>query len=1306
MKNLTLLLTFVLISVTVSAQSPLKPQTSNPEPHLALTPPMGWNSWNIFQSDINEQKIKEIADAMVSSGMRDAGYEYLVLDDAWMDSTRDENGRLQADPRKFPGGMKAIGDYIHSKGLKFGIYECRGYLTCQQLPGSFEYEEIDMQTFADWGVDYIKLDACFAEKNGRLTTEDLQIYKDAIDKTGRQMILSISDFGNGAWVWGGEKYGQLWRTSYDIYPWIENVYHHAETSGGDLRIHPAFNGLWQFAGPGHWNDPDMLEIGNLKSPEEDRIHMSLWCMLAAPLMAGNDLRTMSDTVAAILTAPEVIAVNQDPRGHQGYKVFDNGKQQVYNKPLSDGTTAVLLFNKDTAPANVSVAWSQIGLSGKQRVRDLWARKNLGTYQDGFTAWQLPQHGQYLIKVGKPGGDPIPGPDPVPAEKYTANANGFSYLSDLYYMMKYGPAPFYDQNPNGDSIRIDNQAYDKGISTLDGTIMLYKMAGNSFRFRAVVGLDDSYKGDGTGRFRVLEEDAFGGKVLFDSGKMTKDSVSQQIDIDVKGMDCLFLKFEGKEGAVGSWGHARLVGSWDEHPVTYETAYVDSLIREMELIPIKVTGPKDNRINIVIINRWEKNDKTPYNSPAMREEFVYDVERSLKAAFTPGDTRAQTAYANYHQFYNLYALWWPNTPAWRDGVETDLIDAVRDRMFLPWADEHHGWVTFLIMPNRDGGGGGAARNMETRTGNALIVGNAIGKMLHEISHTATSIGDEYAAAATDTMARTAYTVTKNIDPETIKWRAWIDPETPVPTPYSRKYIDQIGAFEGAQYHLLNYYRPTAQGCIMGAGVFDNTEEMCAICEQRLSMRAYALVDPIEDPQPILPDIELERDSTLTFSVNRIKPEPDTHEITWLLNGQVIATGTDQLQLDLKSDQAYELVYALRDTTSRIRQDPPYGEFPYREHRWRINPDIPMETDSWIFVWEDHQDVCSGHRYEAEDGWFNAAEANIIDFEAASGLKYLQCVKAKDGYQWTVQAPQDGTYRITFSYAARQRGVAYGDLLVNGAKSFENMDFPETVPLFTGWTARNVNVKLRAGANTIRLKSEEKLSVNLDYLWVPEQPNNPLISKKIAQTQKGTVLLGRTSKAFSPNQVKSANLMLWLDASDIQEKEETPYNQWVEKVSGKNGPSILFRPDQLNGHGIADFAIVWLTALEQPVKEFQTIMMVYKESDMSFEGTSPFRDLDDYIGRGPHGSNELFTDKVSDLTKNGRVWLNGELTDQNNTPLPEGFCLLTIELSEKVAKEFKFTQGLWEGALAEMVIFDGKLSDKERIKLEQSLMGKWLY
>ncbi len=1277
---------------------------------LAPTPPMGWNSWNCFQGKISEQQIKEIADAMVSSGMRDAGYVYLVLDDGWMAAERDAESRLQADPVKFPNGMKAVGDYIHSKGLKYGIYECRGYLTCQRLPGSFEHEDIDMATFAEWGVDYIKLDACYAERNGRLTTEDLQIYKDAIEKTGRPMILSISDFGNGAWVWGGKNYGQLWRTSYDIYPWIENVYHHAETSGGDLRIHPAFNGLWQFAGPGYWNDPDMLEIGNLKSELEDKIHMSLWCMLASPLMAGNDLRKMSDTVTQVLIAPEVIAVNQDPRGHQGYKVFDNGKQQVYNKPLSDGTTAILLFNKDSVPANVSVSWQQVGLSGKQAVRDIWARKNLGKFKDGFTAYQLPEHGQYLLKVGKSGSDLVAGPMPVPEEKYTATKDGFSYLSDLYYIMKYGEAPVNDKSTSGKPIKLDGVGYDKGISTVNGSILIYKLSGNSSRFRAMVGLEDEYSGNGTGRFKVLNEDAFGARVLFDSGLITKDSAAKQIDIDVKGLDCLFLKFDSKEEATGNWANARLVGSWDEHRVSYDDKYIDSLIGKMELVPVRVNGDKNNRINIVIVNRWEKRDAKPYNNPGMREEFIDDVNRSLLAAFTPGDPAAQTAYANYQQFFNLYALWWPGTPEWRDGVETDLLEAIRDRLFLPWKDEHTGWVTFLDMPNRDGGGGGAARNMETRTGNAVIVGNGIGKMLHEISHTCTSIGDEYAGFATDTITHPAYTVTKNVNPETIKWRAWIDEGTPLPTPYEREYIDKIGAFEGAQYHLLNYYRPTAQGCIMGAGVFDNTEEMCSVCEQRLSMRAYEMVNPIENTIPNENELKIEQKQKIHFSVSRVKPEPDTQEIRWILNGKVIADGVDQLDVSLEPGQAYELVYTLRDTTSMIREDPPYGQFPYRERRWRINPGITLETEPYTFVWENSNHTgLEGHRYKAEKASFTSEEAEVIDFGGASEQVYLQLNKPEKGVEWKVKVPETGIYSLIWAYSSRSRGSASCGLSLNGELYMENIDFSETVPLFTGWTGRRINLELKQGLNSIRLMSNEEFKINFDYLWVPGKANNESNAGVESMPEPEAVVLNSPdnkskNKALNPQKIKSANMLMWLDASEIKLTEKTPYQGWIEKVSGKKGPDVVFKPEAVNGNGVAGFDIVWLSWLEKPIKEFQTIVMVYKESDMSFAGTSPFRDLDPYIGRSEHGHKQLFTSTVSDLTKNGKVFINGAQVDPMTSSIPKDYFILTVELSEKVLKEIKYTQGYWEGDLAEMMIFDGKLSDKERKALEAGLKKKW--
>lgn len=1359
---------------------------------LAPTPPMGWNSWNCFQEKINEQQIREIADAMVSSGMRDAGYEYLVLDDGWMAKERDENGDLQADPEKFPSGMKAIGDYIHSKGLKYGIYECRGYLTCQKLPGSFEHEEADMAKFAEWGVDYIKLDACYAEKNGRLTTEDLQVYKDAIEKTGRPMLLSISDFGNGAWVWGGKEYGQLWRTGYDIYPWIENVYHHAESSGGDSRIHPAFNGLWQFAGPGYWNDPDMLQVGNLKSEMEDKIHMSLWCILASPLMAGNDLREISDTVTQILIAPEIIAVNQDSRGHQGYKVFDNGKQIIYNKPLSDGTTAVLMFNKDTIPADITVKWEQIGLTGKQKVRDLWAQKNLGKFKDSFTAKQLPEHGQYMLKIGKKGSDPVPGPTPVPEEKYTATSNGFSYLSDLYYMMKYGPAPEYDKNPEGDPISIDGEVYDKGLSCNNGSILIYKLAGNSHRFRAMVGLDDSYKGEGTGRFKVLNEDAFGGRVLFDSGLMTKDSLPKQIDIDVRGLDCLFLKFDGKEDAIGDWGHARLVGSWDEHRVTYEDKYIDSIIKQTELIPIRVNGEKDNRINIVIINRWEDRDERPYKGDDMRAEFLDDVNRSLLAAFTPGDPAAQTAYANYQQFFNLYALWWPGTPKWRDGVETDLIDAMRDRLFLPWKNEHTGWVTFLLMPNRDGGGGGAARNLEDRVGNAVIVGNAIGKMLHEISHTCTSIGDEYTAAGTGTEAVPTYTASLEYRRDELKWRAWVDPNTPLPTPYEEEYLDKLGAFEGSQYHLTKYFRPSAQGCIMGAGVFDNTEEMCDICGQRLSMRMYTLVEPIEEAFPIGKEIMLTESRDQHFSVKRVHPIPDTQETHWIVNGKIVASGVDAIHVDLELGKEYEVVFTLRDTTSFIREDPPFGEFPYRERRWLIRSDVSKEmSPKYTFVWTDTEPKHeAGIRYEAEMANFNKSVSEISDYFGASEQRFVKLGANLPYIEWDLEVDNEGVYPLGFVFASAQKGKTNMELWINDEKIVDSLDFPETRPMYTGWDIVKVNSKLKKGKNRISLKSSESTQIHLDYLWLPENEitvnteakkpasfvmedielkrlpkgvkvnkpdsemeylwytnNTPDFEEEVRQEpiskgivfspeKKGNYYVSARKKSngsessnrkgfyynthisstktneFIPDQTKTAKLILWLDASDLDGDGQVdnpapprdPYKNWREKATGMKGPMLLYKPNQLNNMGTAGFEMVWVTNLEKPVKNFQTIIMVYKESTMSFEGKSPFITLDPYIGRSKNYKNQIFSNSVLSETKDGKTWLNGQAVDPFNHANPMEYCILTVELASSVDREIKTTSGYWEGSLAEMLVYDGVLSDEEREAVEAGLRRKW--
>lgn len=387
-----------------------------------------------------------------------------------------------------------------------------------------------------------------------------------------------------------------------------------------------------------------------------------------------------------------------------------------------------------------------------------------------------------------------------------------------------------------------------------------------------------------------------------------------------------------------GHSQKGGSAHER---WTEAQIDGFLEKSELIPIQITGDKDNRINIVIVNQWSSMDEEPYNSPDMRGEFVKDIEESLVAALTYGDERAQTAYSHYKEFFNVYGLWMPDTPEWKKGIDLEAMDAIRDKLFLPWKNEHRGWVTFLIMPNREKGGGGAARNLEKRVGNAVIAGNGIGKMLHEISHTCMSIGDEYTTGATGASAFPTYSADLEYERDKIKWRKWIEPTTPLPTPYEEEYLDKIGAFEGNQYHLVDYYRSTAQGCIMGAGVFDNTEEMCPVCNQRVSMRVYDLVDIIKSTTPENKSIEINGSKKIRFSVDHIVPEPNTQVVRWFLNGKLIASGVDELEVEFGDIAKYELICSITDETPNIRPDPPFAQFPKVEVQWNVLNTAPKSN-----------------------------------------------------------------------------------------------------------------------------------------------------------------------------------------------------------------------------------------------------------------------------------------------------------------------------------------------------------------------------
>ncbi|NOY57426.1 MAG: glycoside hydrolase family 27 protein [Calditrichaeota bacterium] len=362
---------------------------------LALTPPMGWNSWNKFRCDVSEDLIRDMADAMVSSGMKDAGYQYIIIDDCWQ-VDRDEQGNIIPDAGRFPSGMKALADYVHSKGLKFGLYSDAGRFTCQRRPGSRGYEFQDARQYAAWGVDYLKYDWCAHRKQNAEASYALM--RDALKAAGRPIVFSICEWGqNKPWLWG-KNVGNLWRTTLDIKDCWDCI--DKKNRRGWTRILDFQNGLEKYAGPGHWNDPDMLEIGNGNMTNtEYRAHFSFWCLLAAPLIAGNDLRTMSPEIKEILANKEVIAIDQDSLGVQGHKVRDDGDFEVWSKELRDGSRAMILFNRSKSDKEISASWKEIGFSDvtTAKVRDLWRHKDLGKFKDSFSA-TVPSHGVVMVKV--------------------------------------------------------------------------------------------------------------------------------------------------------------------------------------------------------------------------------------------------------------------------------------------------------------------------------------------------------------------------------------------------------------------------------------------------------------------------------------------------------------------------------------------------------------------------------------------------------------------------------------------------------------------------------------------------------------------------------------------------------------------------------------------------------------------------------------------------------------------------------------------------------------------------------------------
>ena len=393
-----LLPALALTSLAALAQAPAASQA------VALTPPMGWNSWNYFAERVTDKDIRDSADQIVATGMKDAGYVYVNIDDTW-EGQRDANGVLHTN-EKFPD-IKALADYVHSKGLKIGIYSSPGPKTCAGFEGSLGHEQQDARLYASWGIDYLKYDLCsfipaVMEKQApndkaaqmRLMIAAYDKMSKALKATGRPIVLSLCQYGwDSVWEWAPALGGNLWRTTGDISPHWDRIYAILEQQ----------DGLASYAGPGHWNDPDMLEVGNGKlSLAENRAHFTMWAMLASPLLAGNDLPHMKPEINAILTNRDVIAIDQDPLGKQAHHAYSSGEVEVWTRNLKDGAIAIAILNAgsdlySTHPFHLSLA--KLNLHGPQTGKDLWTGKSITLTNN--QPIELPSHDVLLVRIGAP-----------------------------------------------------------------------------------------------------------------------------------------------------------------------------------------------------------------------------------------------------------------------------------------------------------------------------------------------------------------------------------------------------------------------------------------------------------------------------------------------------------------------------------------------------------------------------------------------------------------------------------------------------------------------------------------------------------------------------------------------------------------------------------------------------------------------------------------------------------------------------------------------------------------------------------------
>lgn len=511
---------------------------------------MGWNSWNRFGCEgLNQELVHETAEAMVSSGLRAAGYDVVTLDDCWSARHRDEFGNLTNDPVQFPSGMKALGDYLHGLGLRYGIYASIGTATCQGRPGSLDHEFRDVATFASWGVDYIKADRCSVE--GHVLGDLYARWSDAILASGRPIVLSASDNTppDEPWAWGPVTAHQ-WRMSPDISDDWTDPPGQPSWKDGMIDIFDK-NALHAAAtAPGTFNDPDMLQVGNGGMTDvEYRTHFGLWALMSAPLIAGNDVRTMRSAIRDILTHPEVIAIDQDPLAFQAIQAGGSGGVlQVWYKPLlGPGVRAVGLLNRGGSTAPIAVNWSDLGLApGDATVRDVWSRHDLGTFRNGYSVSVKP-HGLALLRIAG-----------------TDRAVSGGFLSEQpwsYAANERGPVERDASNGgsgegDGGPLIMDGMAYAKGLGTHAPSAIEFRVDGRCSAFAAAVGVDDEVGDSGSVMFQVWGD----GEKLLETGVMTGTMGALDIAVDISGRRSLRLQVVAVDSTVGD--HA----NWADASVT--------------------------------------------------------------------------------------------------------------------------------------------------------------------------------------------------------------------------------------------------------------------------------------------------------------------------------------------------------------------------------------------------------------------------------------------------------------------------------------------------------------------------------------------------------------------------------------------------------------------------------------------------------------------------------------------------------------------------------------------------------------------